>query len=326
MEIAQPEPQHRAKRVPALFAFVLLASFAAGAPPKAGFYVVDSFPLLEDATEVCGISADGGTVLGYAQGAAGRRGIKWTSKGTAKLGDVSWTTFRAAGGQTVFDDEGNPSELLDVKGDQLRWARSVAVLGAPSLPLGPFSTMWVFCASADDKVFAGNGAGKQGTEAFRCAKGGAPKGLGDLPGGFFYSQANGISADGGAVVGMSRSFDGPQAFLWTASKGMVGLGMLPGKCQSTEGLCASKNGTMVGGCGLTENGLVACVWAMGGTAKALDKYLAEKKISVPTGWKLEEAQCISDDGTVIAGNGVNPAGKRRGWVVVLGSPVAAKRK
>jgi hypothetical protein len=36
-----------------------------------------------------------------------------------------------------------------------------------------------------------------------------------------------------------------------------------------------------------------------------------------TGWQLTSAVDISDDGLVIAGNGINPLGQSEGWVVRL---------
>jgi probable HAF family extracellular repeat protein len=54
------------------------------------------------------------------------------------------------------------------------------------------------------------------------------KGLGDLPGRGFNSEANGVSADGSVVVGVGRSANGTEAFHWTQAGGMVGLGDLPG--------------------------------------------------------------------------------------------------
>ena len=54
------------------------------------------------------------------------------------------------------------------------------------------------------------------------------RGLGDLPGGGFGSNAFGVSADGSIVVGVGSSAAGNQAFRWTAAGGMVGLGDLPG--------------------------------------------------------------------------------------------------
>ena len=54
-------------------------------------------------------------------------------------------------------------------------------------------------------------------------------GLGDLPGGEFYSDASGVSADGS----VDRRAPAPpppasEAFRWTSGGGMVGLGDLPG--------------------------------------------------------------------------------------------------
>jgi probable HAF family extracellular repeat protein len=46
------------------------------------------------------------------------------------------------------------------------------------------------------------------------------QGLGDLPGGSFFSEALSISADGSVVVGRSSSDSGDQAFRWTADGGM----------------------------------------------------------------------------------------------------------
>ena len=46
------------------------------------------------------------------------------------------------------------------------------------------------------------------TEAFRWTTGGGMVGLGDLPGGNFYSDADGVSGDGSVVVGCSDSASG----------------------------------------------------------------------------------------------------------------------
>jgi uncharacterized membrane protein len=47
-------------------------------------------------------------------------------------------------------------------------------------------------------------------------------GIGDLPGGEFYSSASNVSEDGATVVGNSRtSAQGWKAFRWTKAEGMV---------------------------------------------------------------------------------------------------------
>jgi probable HAF family extracellular repeat protein len=75
------------------------------------------------------------------------------------------------------------------------------------------------------------------------------QGLGDLPGGTFGSQANGVSADGSVVVGRGSSASGLEAFRWTRGGGMVGLGYLPraGFSFISEGFGASADGSVIVG-------------------------------------------------------------------------------
>jgi len=88
------------------------------------------------------------------------------------------------------------------------------------------------------------------------------QGLGDLPGGFYQSQAWGLSADGSTIVGYSWSSDpnwdtGPlgfEAMRWSASEGMVGLGGLPSLPDSSA-LSVSGNGTTVAGWARYGNGI-----------------------------------------------------------------------
>jgi probable HAF family extracellular repeat protein len=54
------------------------------------------------------------------------------------------------------------------------------------------------------------------------------QGLGDLPGGTFFSIARAVSANSNVVVGYSTSASGTETFRWTVSQGMIGLGDLPG--------------------------------------------------------------------------------------------------
>jgi probable HAF family extracellular repeat protein len=63
------------------------------------------------------------------------------------------------------------------------------------------------------------------------------------------SIANGVSADGSVVVGMSNSTTGTQAFRWTAAGGMVGLGAFPnpGGFPSSQAFVVSADGQVIGG-------------------------------------------------------------------------------
>jgi len=74
------------------------------------------------------------------------------------------------------------------------------------------------------------------------------RGLGDLPGGDFYSVARAVSADGSAVVGASQPADAyREAFRWTLPGGMQPLGHLPGAAFLSEAYAVSSDGLVVVG-------------------------------------------------------------------------------
>ncbi|RIL05909.1 MAG: hypothetical protein DCC71_08510 [Proteobacteria bacterium] len=81
-------------------------------------------------------------------------------------------------------------------------------------------------------------------------------GLGDLPGGAFQSQAEAVSDDGVAVVGIGTAATGPQAFRWQAVGGMVGLGGLPGGPVFSFAFGVSGDGSVVVGNAIPD----AFVW------------------------------------------------------------------
>lgn len=295
---------------------VLLALATLGKPT---FSTISTIPGLEESTEVCGMSADGRIVAGYATGDAGKRAIQWNAaSGTKSLGDLSWTSWRSV------DPGGSYRPALTFKPSTIRWARSVGVLGGV-VQRGAYRNIQIWCASADGSVLAGSGVGKEGPEALRWTKGGAPEGLGDLKGGGFFSKANNVSADGSIVVGMSQSFDGPQAFVWTKAKGIVGLGFLNDAKRVSEALCVSADGSAVGGFSTGKSGWEGFLWTKSQGMRSVRDLLLAAGVAGVSGWRLDDVVCISDDGTALAGNGVAPSGKRQGWVVSLLGNATANR-
>ena len=71
------------------------------------------------------------------------------------------------------------------------------------------------------------------------------QGLGGLPGSFS-SSANGVSADGSVVVGISNIGNGNEAFRWTQATGMVGLGNLSGWNSSSASGVSADGSVVVG--------------------------------------------------------------------------------
>ena len=79
------------------------------------------------------------------------------------------------------------------------------------------------------------------------------RGVGDLPGGEYYSDAMAISANGKVVVGFSKSSAtaynslANAAFRWTESGGMVALGDLPGGEYSSSAYGVNADGSVIVG-------------------------------------------------------------------------------
>jgi probable HAF family extracellular repeat protein len=138
-------------------------------------------------------------------------------------------------------------------------------------------------------------------------------GLGDLPGGYYFSDAKGISGDGTTVVGISTSFNtsgsGYEAFRWTLNDGIVGLGDLAGGQFDSWSSNVSQDGDQVVGFSTISEYTVP-----GGTR--VEAFLWDPNnlmlgLGDLTGNNLEiysKANDISNDGAVIVGVAKGPNG------------------
>jgi probable HAF family extracellular repeat protein len=178
------------------------------------------------------------------------------------------------------------------------WTANTGIVGMGVPPVDPnYAYSYAIGASRDGTVIAGGAAfpdasGHHG-QAFRwtAATGMVP--LGGLPGNSLASEADGMSADGRVIVGISASYAGDQAFRWTQATGMVGLGDLPGGTFKSFARGASADGGVVVGNGYTERGSEAFRW----TAETGMVPLGDG----PNGTYATEANAVSADGTVIIG-------------------------
>ena len=183
--------------------------------------------------------------------------------------------------------------------------------------------------SADGSVAAGSGAGgldmfgQQATNAYRSTPAGNCQ---DIDAVFNRnSDASGISADGTVIVGEMQVGSPYLAFRWTASTGMVNLGSLGGGL--SRATATSRDGSVVVGTSLTttsSGSAHAFIW----TARCgmLDLQTALKGAKIPSGWILQTATDVSEDGTVITGWGVSPPppgskfGQTEPWRAILPAP------
>jgi probable HAF family extracellular repeat protein len=142
-------------------------------------------------------------------------------------------------------------------------------------------------------------------------------GIGDLPGGFFGSSAEGVSADGTVVVGYGTGPAGSEAIRWTPSGGMVGLGDLPGGNFSSAATAASAHGDVIVGSGSTADSFEAFFWTPALGMVALKQFLLDHGVQEVEGWRLVFATDISADGRTIVGNGINPNFEDEAWVATI---------
>jgi len=188
-------------------------------------------------------------------------------------------------------------------------------VGLGDLPGGSFSS-FTSDVSADGSVVVGSSNSSNGFEAFRWTADEGMVGLGDLPGGSFSSTAMDMSADGSVVVGWSNSNNGFEAFRWTEGSGMVGLGDLLGGSFSFAG-GISADGSVVVGSSNSSNGREAFIWDSSNGMRSLSNILTNDFNLDLTGWRLDTATDISDDGLTIVGWGSNPDGAREAWIAQL---------
>ena len=98
---------------------------------------------------------------------------------------------------------------------------------------------------------------------------------------------------------------------------MVGLGDLPGGAFSSVACGVSSDGSVVVGWSRTAAGNTAFIWDATRGMRDLRFVLADDFNVDPNGWVLETARGISADGSMIIGQGKNPAGDTEAWLVDL---------
>jgi uncharacterized membrane protein len=242
---------------------------------------------------------------------------RWTeAEGWTGLGDLE-------GGDFI-------SQAMDVSGDGrvvVGWGSSdhglVAVRwvdGKPlelgDLPGGPCHAAAAL-VSRDGLTIAGTGTSERGPEVFRWRAETGLVALGDLPGGDFSSEPFAMTPDGRGLGGEATSEHGIEACVWTEAGGLRGLGDLPGGEFSSTVFALTADGSLAGGFGHTDAGAEAFLWDEAHGMRRVADMLSDAQLKGCEGWRLTDVTGLSADGSVLAGNGMNPQGQPEGWVARL---------
>lgn len=251
-----------------------------------------------------GVSAGGTVIVGFGKDSERmQRAFRWEDGVFDLLGNTrSAASAVSSDGKVVVGSVGG----LGKKRSFLYKEGEMSILstlgGAWSSPNGICSDGSVLVGSSKDS--------EKRQRAYRCQNGRMVD-LGTLGG--ESSVAKRISADGSIVVGSSLNAQGKQrACRWINDK-PTNLGTLGGPHSYARDVSA--DGTIAVGYSFTATGeKEAFIWDLEHGMRSLVKVLSD---ILPKGWKLEEADAISDDGQVIAGIGLSPEGRIEGWIVRL---------
>jgi probable HAF family extracellular repeat protein len=256
-------------------------------------------------------SYDGYAVVGDSESSSGLRGFRWAAGTLSDLG--TWVSDDVASSAADVSADGNAVALTSTASDGVTQLAYRWLLGGEKVPLiGMEEARGI---SADGNTLVGNRLGGAGNEAV-LGTSEAIVPLGTLAGDVV-AFARALSADGAVAIGVSGSC-GCRGFFWRDGTIEVSDGL-------ERALAVSRDGRVIGGSmvGTGCSGGRAATWEPAPGMRPVACGLLPEGI-IPSGWSLSSVNAVSDDGTVIAGEGINPALAAEGWVAVLGPDCRAQ--
>ncbi len=299
---------------------------------------------------VSNISADGSVLVGSRQVGTDWEAVRWTRRtGLVGLGHLAG--YKNSSAAAASQDGSVIVGFVDsstADRQAFRWTKSSGLVLLGTLP--DESTSRAYDVSADGALVVGS----SGNRAMVWT---AAEGMGSLPGVGTSSAAHGVSGDGAVIVGATNSedYDGLRAFRWTADCGLVNI--TPEEDMGSEAFGVSADGCTVFGMYANHDdafiwmpfsgafhpetidhdimnsgvydasadgsvvvgfGSDTLIWdkARCGAAYLKDVLTDDLGLDL-TGWQLDSAVAISDDGLTIVGNGNGPD-DQTAWIARLG--------
>ena len=252
------------------------------------------------------VNADGSIIVGGYYDHLGQSQIfRWTSAtGMVGLGNLggagdSYAENITPDGEVIIGTAINASSY----GEPFRWASATGMVGLGSL--GGAGDGYAGNITPDGNVIAGLSVNVAGDdEVFRWTSATGMVGLGNL-GGAGDSRLAGMTSNGEEIFGTARNASGlDEAFRWTSTTGMVGLGNLGAGYSSSIDLISPDGNTVFGTAyDFLETVSLAFRWTQDTGMQSLSDVLEGNGVDM-TGWMLSYVNAISDDASVLAGEGV----------------------
>jgi probable HAF family extracellular repeat protein len=256
-----------------------------------------------------GVSGDGSVVVGVTEEfRSSPQAFRWTnSTGMQVLGDLpggignNFATDVSSDGSVIVGTAGNETVGPGVP---FRWTALTGMVRVDGMTSAE-------AVSADGNTIVGTGTA-EGDASIWTAAGGARL-IGGFPG-YYQSDASDISTDGSVVIGYSTGTQESGGFRWTDAAGIQSLGKGPDGGAMTFARAVSGDGSVIVG----GNGSRAMIWDGSHGARYLADVLSKDYGLDLTGWELDEATGVSDDGLTIVGNGYGPGHPaKEAWIVHL---------
>lgn len=269
-----------------------------------GFSALEDVPNGTNFMSPQAISANGSIIVGLTDTDSGRLSFKWENNVSTSLGVGSGAHAVSADGSVIAGTTTGRNGYVWDSGD-------VTFIGDGVLKVFPRGM------NSDGTVVVG----EIENQAFRWSQN-TIEPLGFLDGGSSFSIAWSASSDGQVIVGGSDSQplagfpNSEQAFLWTEEDGMVGLGFIPGGSLQSMARDVSADGSIIVG----DSGGDTFIWDKDNGMRSLKSVLEGQHGLDLTGWELDRAIGISDDGMTIVGDGKNPLGAVEGWIATIPEP------
>jgi probable HAF family extracellular repeat protein len=231
------------------------------------------------------------------------------------LGDLTGGSFSS----TAYDVSADGSIVVggsySASGyEAFRWTGDAGMQGIGDLSGGSFGSV-AHAISGDGSTIVGQGTTNFTHEVFRWTSDAGMQTLNVVQN---QGAAVDVSRDGSMLIGYRfNPLLTLESFSWTA-KG--GLESLSGSGTDKIPAAMSADGSIIVGHFDNYGTMWPWIWdAPNGMRMLQDVLVSDYGLDL-TGWTLQQATGISDDGLTIVGYGRNPAGYAEGWIAVIPEP------